>query len=323
MNDDQERAGFEALAEAGADDNDAVRGLGARLKAQPQPQDVKALAALWLHAAAAAPEELPGIYDAIAEGYLGEPLGAPAIAIATPARPEPIPAAFWASLWELLDEPRSGLGAVNLTTRTAALAGLISPRMQPRVGLAALAYPGVKAAVAQGYPRKFTLAALARCPKDSLGGEFHALIVDNGFDLEVLDRDALNLDKLPAPLAYLNARILQCHDLWHIVAGYRTTALHEVAISAFQLAQFGHHYSSMFLGMVLTRVAFERPEGGPLMLQTILTAWVHGRRTPPLLGVDWPAVWDLPLEKVRARLGVAPYVSPFPADLFEQLQVAA
>jgi ubiquinone biosynthesis protein Coq4 len=164
---------------------------------------------------------------------------------------------------------------------------------------------------------------LARCPKDSLGGEFHALIVDNGFDLEVLDRDALALDKLPAPLAYLNARILQCHDLWHIVAGYRTTALHEVAISAFQLAQFGHHYSSMFLGMVLTRVAFERPEGGPLMLQTILTAWVHGRRTPPLLGVDWPAMWDQPLEKVRARLGVTPYVSPFPADLFEQIEVAA
>ena len=323
MNDDRERAGFEALAEAGADDNDAVRGLGARLKAQPQPQDLKALAALWLHAAAAAPEELPGIYDAVAEGYLGEPLGAPAVAIATPARSEPIPPAFWAFLWELLDEPRSGLGAVNLTTRTAALAGLISPRMQARVGLAALAYPGVKAAVAQGYPRKFTLAALARCPKDSLGGEFHALIVDNGFDLEVLDRDALALDKLPAPLAYLNARILQCHDLWHIVAGYRTTALHEVAISAFQLAQFGHHYSSMFLGMVLTRVAFERPEGGPLMLDTILSAWAHGRRTPPLLGVNWPAIWNLPVAEVRAKLGVQPYVSPWPADLFEQLSVAA
>jgi ubiquinone biosynthesis protein Coq4 len=319
MNDDQERAGFEALAEAGADDHEAVRGLGARLKAKPQSQDLKALAALWLHAAAAAPEALPGIYDAAAEGYLGEPLGAPAVAIATPVSPEPIPAAFWVALWELLDEPRGGL---NLTNKTAALAGLISPKMQPRVGLAALAYPGVRTAVAQGYPKKFTLEALARCPRDSLGGEFHTLIVDNGFDLEVLDRDALGLDKLPAPLGYLNARILQCHDLWHIVAGYKTTALHEVAISAFQLAQFGHHYSSMFLAMVLTRIAFERPEGGPLMLQTILTAWVHGRRTPPLLGVDWPAAWDLPLDKVRNRLGVTPYVSPFPADIFEQ-QVAA
>jgi ubiquinone biosynthesis protein Coq4 len=177
--------------------------------------------------------------------------------------------------------------------------------------------------VARGYPRRVRLETLARCPPGSLGGQFHALIVDNGFDLEVLDRDALGLDKLPPPLDYLNARILQCHDLWHITGGYRTTALHEVAISAFQLGQFGHHYSSMFLGMVLTRVAFERPEGGAIMLPTILSAWTHGRRTPPLLGVDWEAVWDKPLDQVRRNLGVTPYVSPFPADLFEQLQVAA
>jgi len=321
MSDDQERAGFEALAQDGADD-DAARGLGARLKAA-QGADLKALAALWLHGAAAAPERIPGIYDAVAEGYLGEPVGAPAVPTEINRRPQPIPPAFWTALWQLLGEPPSGLEAVNLTTKTAALAGLVAPALSTRIGKACLAYPGATAAVAQGYPRRFTIEALARCPADSLGGAFHALVVDNGFDLEVLDREALGLDRLPAPLDYLNARILQCHDLWHILAGYRTTALHEVAISAFQLAQFGHHYSAMFLGMVLTRVAFERPEGGPLMLQTILTAWAHGRRTPPLLGVDWEAVWARPLDQVRSQLGVAPYVSPFPADLFEQLQVAA
>jgi ubiquinone biosynthesis protein Coq4 len=200
---------------------------------------------------------------------------------------------------------------------------MISPNTQARVGKASLAYPGVPAAVTQGYPRRFNLEALARCPAGSLGAEFHALIVDNGFDLEVLDRAALGLDKLPPPLDYLNARILQCHDLWHIAGGYRTTALHEVAISAFQLAQFGHHYSSMFLGMVLTRIAFERPEGGAIMLPTILSAWAHGRRTPPLLGVKWETIWERPLADVRQYLGVVPYVSPFPADLFEQLSIAA
>ena len=323
MSDDQERAGFEALAQAGADDADAGRALGARLKARHQAADLKALAALWIHAAAAAPEALPAIYDSVAEGYLGEPVGARPVPTDGAAAPEPIPAAFWQGLWALLQEPRAGLEAVNLTNKTAALAGLIPPRVQPRVGKAALCYPGVPAAVAQGYPKPFALESLARCPAGSLGGEFHVLIVGNGFDLEVLDRKALGLDKLAPPLDYLNARILQCHDLWHIVGGYQTTALHEVAISGFQLGQFGHHYSSMFLAMALTRVAFERPEGGAIMLPTILSAWTHGRRTPPLLGVNWPSVWDKPLDQVRAKLGVAPYASPFPADLFEQLSVAA
>ena len=317
-----DRAGFEALTGAGAEDP-AARALAQRLKANPQASDLKALAALWLHAAVAAPERTPGLYDATAWGWLGEPVAAKPVATDTAAAPEPIPPAFWPALWSLLDEPGGSLGATGVTVRTAALAGLVSPGMPARIGKAALAYPGVPAAVARGYPKKFTLKALAKCPAGSLGGRFHALIVDNGFDLEVLDREALGLANLPPPLDYLNARILQCHDLWHIVGGYETTALHEVAISGFQLAQFGHHYSAMFLGMVLTRIAFERPEGGPLMLDTILTAWAHGRRTAPLLGVEWERIWNQPLDKVRARLGVTPYPSPYPADLFEQLQVAA
>ncbi len=52
----------------------------------------------------------------------------------------------------------------------------------------------------------------------------------------MLDRDAPSLRDLPAPLNYLNARILQVHDLWHLVGGYQTTGLHEIAISAFHLA---------------------------------------------------------------------------------------
>ena len=321
MDGGEDRVGFAALAVAGADDA-AAKALAARLKTRVDAADLKALAALWLHAAAAAPERVVGVYDAAAEGWLGAPVAGPAVRFAQGA-PEPIPAAFWQGLWSLLDEGPGKLTAPNVTSRTAALAGAVSPNIQARVARAALAYPGVPAAVAQGTPRRFSLDVLARCPQGSLGQTFHALIVDNGFDLEVLDREALGLDRMPPPLDYLNARILQCHDLWHIVGGYQATALHEVAISGFQLGQFGHHYSSMFLGMVLARVAFERPEGGPLMLDTILSAWAHGRRTPPLLGVDWEAVWRLPVAEVRAKLGVVPYVSPWPADLFEQISAAA
>jgi len=138
----------------------------------------------------------------------------------------------------------------------------------------------------------------------------------------VLDRESLGLADLPAPLDYLNARILQCHDLWHLLAGYRTTALHEIAISAFQMAQFGHHYSSMFLAVVLTKIAATQPDAIGLFLDTILTAWTHGRETPPLIGLDWETIWDRPLETLRAELGVTAYSSPHPADLFEQLRAA-
>ena len=96
-----------------------------------------------------------------------------------------------------------------------------------------------------------------------------------------------------------------------------------MAISGFQLGQFGHSYSAMFLAMVLTRAAFDRPEAATLLLDTILGGWVHGRESPPLLGVAWEAIWDQPVDAVRARLGLKPYASAWPADLFEQLAAAA
>lgn len=319
MNLAETRAAFETLTARA--DGDA-RQLAAGLREQATPAGLLALAAQWMSVAAAQPERLAEIYDRSAEGWRGEPIKAPAVTLA-PAAPEPIPQAFWTAFWALLDEPPGTLRAGAVTQRTADLLAHIAPGMRERVAGAALAYPGCKAAAAQGYPERFTMVALAACPKDSLGGEFHSLIVDNGFDLEVLDRDALKLADLPPPLDYLNARILQCHDLWHLAAGYRTTGLHEVAISGFQMGQFGHQYSAMFLAMVLSRAAIERPEAATLLLDTILSAWVHGRESPPLLGVAWEAIWDRPMEAVRAELGLKPYASPWQADLLEQLAAAA
>src|SRR5262249_49850871 len=116
MSGDHERAGFEALAAAGADD-DAARALTAKLKAGPGG-DLRGRAALGRPGAAAARERTVGIFDASAEGWLAKPVDGPAIRVAA-ATPESVPAAFWAGLWDLTGEPRQGLEAVNLTTKTA------------------------------------------------------------------------------------------------------------------------------------------------------------------------------------------------------------
>jgi ubiquinone biosynthesis protein Coq4 len=257
-------------------------------------------------------------YDAAADGWFGD--ASPRVSL-TGGSGEASPD-LWPTFWEFLDDDTK-MDAGAFTARVAALGNIVDAGFAARAGEASLAYPGVGEAVGQGWPERFLLSDLAACPPGSLGAEFHHLIVDNGFDLEVLDRDALGLARLRPPLDYLNVRILQCHDLWHIVGGYHTTALHEVAISAFQLSQFGHNYSAQFLSFVVTRTAIKRPEGLGLLLEIILSAWRHGRASPQLLGVVWPDVWNEPTDRVRTRLGVSPYQSPFPPDLVEQLERAA
>ena len=276
------------------------------------------VAALALYVAVVAPEPLVDVYDGLCEGWLGAAPDGPAVA--GPPRPGSVPDALWRGLADIVFDPDAGRDPADITVRTAALTEFLTPQYHERVAAMALRYPGVAEAAAAGIPPRFTLGQLAVCPRDSLGGAMHSFVVDNGFDLEVLDRDGLGLAELPAPLDYLNVRILQCHDIWHLVADHKTSGLHEVSISGFQMAQFGHQYSSMFLGMLLAKVAFTQPEAVPFTVDTVLTGYRHGRETPPLLGIEWETLWDRPIPDVREAVGVTPYDSPYPAWILEELQ---
>lgn len=314
MPDEAVRQRYESIVSSG-------KGDAASLAGAAKQGDMAAaadLAALFTRAGFVEPAITIDLYDAAAAGWFGEPRPPTSLGGGLGA-PSP---ALWAPFWEFIEDD-SRMDAGGFTLRTAALGAHVDAGFSKRAGDASLAIAGVQEAVRQGWPEKFSLADLAACPEGSLGAEFHHLIVDNKFDLEVLDRDALGLASLPPPLDYLNARSLQCHDLWHIVGGYHTTALHEVAISAFQLSQFGHNYSAQFLAVVTTKAALKRPESLGLLLEIILTGWRHGRSSPQLLGVAWAEVWSEPTETVRRRLGVSPYRSPVPPDLVEQLERAA
>jgi ubiquinone biosynthesis protein Coq4 len=323
MIDTAEKAAFEALANAPCD-TAAIETLARRLKAAgpaPTLADRLEFGTRLIRPAVAAPGGLVAAYDAAARGWLGAAVEGPTVAFDDSAAP--VPAAFWSAFWTLIADVESGEAMGAITPRTAALGGFLDEGLRPLAARAALAFPGVAEAAAGGYPPRMTLEALAACPAGSLGHEFYRLIVDNGFDLEVLDREALGLADMAPPLDYLNARILQCHDLWHIVGGYRVTALHEVAISGFQMAQFGHGYSAMFLALMAASGAVRAPEAYSLIMDTIFTAWAHGRRSPPMIGIPWEDVWSETTPAIRARFGIQPYVSPYPADLFELLRPAA
>lgn len=320
------RARFDAVVRDGPPPETDIAGLAALLRADPltdPAQDRLLLAAAFAHAAFAAPDRIAAIYDAAARGWLGALEAAPIAPLSEP--PLALPDGFLDVFWQLVgDAGQNRMDAIEITTRSAGLGGWFGPDHQRRVCAANLAYPGVAEAARQGLPPRFTVEALAACDPGTVGNDFYRLIADNGFDLEVLDRDALGLAALPHPLDYLNTRVLQCHDLWHITAGYHTTALHEIAISGFQMGQFGHAYSSMFLAVVTTAAAASPVPGGfGLLLDVVLGGWKHGRETPPMLGIGWEEAWNSPVDVVRSRFGIAAFSDPWPADLIEQARAAA
>ena len=283
-----------------------------------------ALCAGLLNAGFRNPFATVGLYDQLTEAWLGKRIKPQAEASAS-MQPAPefdladsdFTAAFWDGLWQLLN--KNPVGAGDLTARVAALGGLLDTRFGVLAEALACSHPGAATPQQRTPPPMTDLTDLGAAPKDSLAGELHSMLVVNGYDAEVLDRQALGLSQLPPGLAYLNTRILQMHDVWHLAAGYRTTALHEIAISSFQLAQFGHNYSAMFLAVVLTTATLQRPEGLPILLQIVSEAWQHGRTTVSFMAIDWEAEWHRPIAQLRAQQNIEPFTSTLPADLFETL----
>jgi ubiquinone biosynthesis protein Coq4 len=282
-----------------------------------------ALAVAFCHAAFVAPEHTVAIHDIFADNWLDK-VSAPLLKIDPISAGEAPGLEFWNAFWSVIDDARAGhLDAIGITGRVASLGSLLPASLGERAEKLARNNSAIGMAAQPGAPRRLDLDELARQPADSLGGDFHRLIVDNKFDLEVLDREAIGLARLPPTLRFLNTRILQMHDVWHLVGGFRTTVLHEVAISAFQLAQFGHGYSAMFLATVATTTSFGEAGGAPMLLQTMAEGWRHGRTSPNFMAIDWEREWQFSVADIRARHGITPFAGTYPADLFEQARAAA
>ena len=274
-------------------------------------------AMLW--ASCAAPEAIPAVFSTICNAQLG----LPASEVNSDAAAVAIPEAFWRIFEDTLTGPEGGYDATSITVAVASLGAALDGGYAALSEQAAMDHPGADRAELKPIPPMISLAELGELPLGSLARELLSMWVDNGFDPEVLDRDAIGLGSLSPALGYLNTRILQMHDVWHLMAGYQTTSLHEMAISAFQLAQFGHNYSAMFLTTVCTMSHLRQPQGFGLLLQNLSEAWHHGAQCPPLMAVEWEREWGRDIESLRRKLGIVPFAGSFPPDLLEQLAAAS
>lgn len=268
-------------------------------------------------AAFACPDACPAVCDNIASAWFGS---GPTPEVPKNLSEVTLGDSFWEAFWSVVDGPDEGYDAISITVAVASLAAAVPEELAPLVEQHALNHRGAAAAQCNPIPGYTDMSALANCPQDSLGYALHRLILDNGYDPEVLARDDLGFDELPHVLHYLNARILQMHEVWHLVAGYRTTAFGEIAISAYQLAQFGHAYSSMFLAAAMAIGTFNEPRGFNVLMQIITEGWQHGRESPVMMDIDWEQEWDSSLDVIRTRYSIPLWQSVFPQDFLETLE---
>ena len=279
------------------------------LREQPE----QALAALMTTAAFVDPVAQVAIFDAISAALAsGTDAGrrADLIEAALPwvktGKPRvSVPRPLWDGFWAIVSEPPGAQqDALDLTLKVVALGEHYDQRLIDQCEAALLEFASVHALLAVPEVRMKT-SDLAGHAADSLATDLLTMLTAQGYDLEVIDADTVLLPGDYPAQNRTNRRILQLHDIWHLLGGYGFTGAGEVAISGFQLAQFGQNYSTRFLAVVASASAFHLPVLTDLLLNVTFDGWRHGRATPELIAIPWHERIADPISKIRADLGMA------------------
>ena len=288
-----------------------------------------AAAALMAHAAFVQPERQIAIFDAIANTWLD--LDEPERAAALQRLPWfgasqssdmqagwRTPRAVWDAFWSVVDaEPAAQTDAapkdqaLDFTGRVVVIGMHYDAELLMRCERAHYLHEDVRTLLAQPEVR-MTTNDLRNWPKDSLGTNLLDMLTSKGYDLEVINPDDVMLPPVFAAQNRTNRRILQLHDVLHLFAGFGFTAQGEVAISGFQLAQFGQNYSTRFLAATTTMMCLRPVVSVDQFIALISEGWRHGRRAPPLMSVEWHKLLGRSIAGLRAEMHVEPFQSRTP-----------
>ena len=148
---------------------------------------------------------------------------------------------------------------------------------------------------------------LARFGPETVGGTYRAFREARGFTADGLadiEREVVSFVDAPHPIVWYSRRIRDVHDIWHVLTGYGTDTLGEACLVGFSYGQTGN-LGFGFIGLgAAQEIAREDPRVPAR--KAVFQAWRNARKARWLPALDYEALFDQPLEAVRARLNIRP-----------------
>ena len=165
---------------------------------------------------------------------------------------------------------------------------------------------------------------LSRFPAGSVGATYRAFREERGFTADGLakvEREVVPFIDAEHPMVWYSRRLRDVHDIWHVLTGYGTDALGEACVVSFSYGQTGS-LGFAFIGWGAAREIQREIRNVPAR-RAVWQAWRAGRRAHWLPGLDYEALFALPLEQARQRLGIRTpdiYLS-VPAEVRQSLKL--
>jgi ubiquinone biosynthesis protein COQ4 len=153
-------------------------------------------------------------------------------------------------------------------------------------------------------PPAHDLDRLLSCPKDSLGYIYAAAMKKSGFDPNLHAGMTAKSDA-----HYVEMRLSQTHDIWHILTGFSTSPMGEIGLQAFHLPQFPYPLATMLIANSLIASTLSDPTQLPALIAAIGQGWRMGEMAQALFGQKWEESWEKPLKQWQAELNIQPILS--------------
>lgn len=160
--------------------------------------------------------------------------------------------------------------------------------------------PACAALICNRYiPPAHDLETLLTYPPNSLGYIYAAQMKKTGFDPNLHAGMTAESDA-----HYIELRLSQTHDLWHIVTGFDTSEIGEIGLQAFHLPQFPYPLATLLIASNLLTSTLMKPEMLPNLLVAIAQGFQMGKAAKPLFAQKWEEGWEKPLTQWQAELNI-------------------
>ena len=150
-------------------------------------------------------------------------------------------------------------------------------------------------------PSNYDIETLLTYPQDSLGYIYAAAIKKSGFDPYLHAGMTAKSDG-----EYVELRLSQTHDLWHVITGFDTSPIGELGLQAFHLPQFPYPLATMLLANSLISTTLFAPQELPQLLAAIAQGFQMGKTAKSLFAQKWEEGWEKPLTQWQAELNIQP-----------------
>jgi len=138
-----------------------------------------------------------------------------------------------------------------------------------------------------------------KLPPETLGYQFRKFLQKSHLQPLNYSRDTTLSDE-----EFLIRRVVQTHDIWHVVLGYETDELGEIGINSFALAQIGWPPAGFYIGGYTLKQMLKAPHKVSEVISVVAEGWRRGRAARPLFAVHWETQFQRPVAEIRKELGV-------------------